>query len=484
MVDSKNRFDSIGLQKLLKLYTKLSCRAASHPIDDNAVPLHLRNVIEEFETAQKEFIQMVIGLATMTTLDHCSEVNLKSLIRTATTTHQIDSIDPDQLSKLTLLSAQIASHPQFPREISDFICRQEQMFVRGISKYIRNHDNTAGRYGRRKKEEETGNLEIIIEVCPEFLSSKMKCGFYPIHCALFDQKASKTVPLLAKAAFDEGIRNRGYLLEEVRGLNLFHFLTAHASRSCKGTEGSERIEENEHIATFKALLTSDPPLFTRKDVIDYDLLHHAVLTKNMLTVEFLADLCPEALYKWKKCRGSSESASMTPIALSHDVSMMELLLNSAIKADPNNESIGGLFQRNNKDIPVIQYIVSSLGREVTWNTIKKVLARWNTNYTIIHKVIVDAPKELEIALTTFPDAYYLRDKNGRLPIHMALAMGLNWSLPLLFLMSAANFRNCVQNDPVSGFSPIALAALEPSCDLDTIYHLVRSHPEQIEESLF
>ncbi len=483
-------FDSISLQQLVQLQTKLSSRAASsYPTNDNiialiAVPKYLSDLVNQFETAQKELIQMVAPYVleeSMTNAKYRNEAGLRSFILKATTFQPLDSINPDQLSRLTLLCAEVASRPHVPQEFSAFLKRHEQMFIRGICKYVQNHDNTTKRYGGRKKEEETGNLELIIETCPELLSLKMKCGFYPIHCALFDHKVSKTVPLLAKAAFDKGVKNRGYILEEVRGLNLLHFLASHSSR--------HKSEESEFIATFKALMTSEPPLFTRKDVLDYNLLHHAVIAKSTLTVEFLVDLCPEALFQ--QCRmkcssplSSTSSASMLPIALSHDhVSMMELLLNSAIKFDPDHESIGGLFQKNEKNIPAIQYIVNSLDRDVTWNTIKKVLAKWNKNVPIVHKVIADAPKEIDIVLVTFPHAHYQRDKHGRLPIHTALATGMNWSLPLLYLINTGNFENVAQTDPVTGLCPIGLASLEPCCDLDTIYHLARTYPEQIEETL-
>lgn len=488
-----NIFDSIDLQKLVKLYIKLSSRVASYPPTDAfAIPKHLRDLLTKFESAQKKFIRMVMRFETMTmksttmmtTDTHNSsfnQVDLMSSLMMMTTSQPLDSMKPNQLSKLTLLSLKIvASHPQALKEVSDYLDKQGEIFIHGISKYMRNHDNSIGHYGRRKKEEETGNIEIIIETCPEFLSFKMKCGFYPIHCALFDHKVSKTVPLLAKAAFDKGLQNRGFILEEVRGLNLFHFLTAHASRV---SQRNKPNQENEYIATFKALMTYEPPLFTRKDVIDYDLLHHAVIANSQLAVEFFAELCPEALYKWKKCRGSTESLDMLPVALSPDASMMELVLNHTIKADPNNESIGGLFHKNEKGTHVIQYIIDNLGREITWRTLHKVLAQWKKDFHILHKVIVDVPKELDMALTTFAHSYHLRDKNGRLPIHTALAKGMKWSLPLLFLINAANLQNIAQSDPVTGLCPIALAALEPSSDLDTIYYLMQSFPEEMKGSL-
>ena len=90
-------------------------------------------------------------------------------------------------------------------------------------------------------------------------------------------------------------------------------------------------------------------------------------------------------------------------------------------------------------------------------------------------MIQHAPEQILNAMTRFPHAVFLRDENNRLPIHIALESGMQWSAGLVSLMNAT-ISNLKEKDPVTGLYPFALAAMEPSCDLRTIIHLLKLYP--------
>ena len=75
----------------------------------------------------------------------------------------------------------------------------------------------------------------------------------------------------------------------------------------------------------------------------------------------------------------------------------------------------------------------------------------------------------------------MRDINNRLPIHVALEMGMKTSLELSHLMKVS--QECLKEvDPVTKLPAFALAGMmnPNSCDMRTIYRLLREYPEQVE----
>jgi hypothetical protein len=79
-------------------------------------------------------------------------------------------------------------------------------------------------------------------------------------------------------------------------------------------------------------------------------------------------------------------------------------------------------------------------------------------------------------MTRFPDSVLVRDDGNRLPIHVALESGMSWSPDLVSIINA-NRPHLKDNDPVTGWPPFVLAAMEPSCGLMTTFYLLKKHPE-------
>lgn len=80
-----------------------------------------------------------------------------------------------------------------------------------------------------------------------------------------------------------------------------------------------------------------------------------------------------------------------------------------------------------------------------------------------------------------PQAARYADKNGRLPLIHALLHKKTWIDGVQYLVWAAP-QVLETRDPVSHLYPFQLAAAE-NCDLDTIYHLVRSFPQSVASHL-
>ena len=117
-----------------------------------------------------------------------------------------------------------------------------------------------------------------------------------------------------------------------------------------------------------------------------------------------------------------------------------------------------------------------------WDMIEPALSPYK-EIPILHRVIEYAPQHISTVINRFPHSVFLRDESNRLPIHVALQKGLQWSDGLVSIMNA-NISHLIEKDPVSGCHPFVLAAEEPRCDLSTFYYMMMMHPGQIESAGF
>ncbi len=158
------------------------------------------------------------------------------------------------------------------------------------NKLVKTIDNYM--HSDNRKVDEIKVVTSIIETCPEFLATTNNDKFkaLPIHWFAHssdedeaEDATSKYVPLLAEVGRKhqiggEGARG-GLLVEDAKGLNALHHLTANKS--------SEVME---------SLKNADPPLLFKEDVRKYNLLHEAIRNESIEMVKFMKELDPSCLY--------------------------------------------------------------------------------------------------------------------------------------------------------------------------------------------
>ena len=341
----------------------------------------------------------------------------------------LDSIDASKvanlfhdLSKLTDDDDMMSTVPDCIHEIvHDFKNAQEE-FILSIDKYMH-------RYSWDRFETEIKIDETIVKACPEFLASRNEDHELPIHCASGDIDSElEFVPMLAKY----GVKNNDIGNRISRGGLLETF-----NESEKNV-----LQVIKNVKTFQSLANMDPPPFLPEDVLGQDLLHYC----------------------------------------SDNADIIKFLVGKAIKFDPSHSSIGGLFSRNNGGIfsnGDMFAIERFQNIDVIFKAVAQVMSH-HEHIPILHKVIEHTPQFVDRIITFCPHATTTRDENGRLPIHISFESGMKTSLGLAAIMSASA-EHLGALDPVTKFCPSALAALNPSCDLDTIYRLLRTHPSHVDQ---
>lgn len=167
---------------------------------------------------------------------------------------------------------------------------------------------------------------------------------------------------------------------------------------------------------------------------------------------------------------------------------LEYLLKRAITSRPLCPTIGGLFHEVEVEEGefVLSKLVDKFGSDQVWDCIERALTSINVKdqqgQMILHRTIECAPQFVSQILMRFPDLVYDRDKNNRLPIHYALENGMEWNNNLVTMIHA-NHLHLKDCDPVTKLPLLALAAKETSCDLRTIYYLLRKNPECVNSAI-
>ena len=85
------------------------------------------------------------------------------------------------------------------------------------------------------------------------------------------------------------------------------------------------------------------------------------------------------------------------------------------------------------------------------------------------------PSVIEILVTAAPETARFRDRNGRLPLQLAIANGKKWTSGVKALVAA--YPDAIMlHDPLTNLFPFMLAATVQKGGCTTIFELLRANP--------
>ncbi len=363
---------------------------------------------------------------------------------------------------------------QLPEEIKynvKELLNAQSNFVKQIDDYFNSWDA----YKDSPQTFETA--KAIVETCPEFLATRGAFGELPLHCAteVHTKPTKSFVSVFVQVGLQYAIGGEdgrgGLLVEDEYGRNVLQHL-AYGD-----------------VETLQMLEAMDPPMFHASDISEYQLLHKAIRHSRKVSA------CPE-MVKYLVSRSPSSLFDKTlslACFLDHDKltdytqSLMKFLIHQAIlyKRERFNVHgcIGGLFRfyqrENGKKEYILECLINKFGEEDMWNIVHASISAFD-DIPILHKVIECIPSQFSNAYKMFPDSFLVRASNKRLPIHTALETGnMKWSEQLAALINTSRFSLKEEMDPVTKLPAFALAAMENSCDLRTIYYLLRNNPHHV-----
>ena len=357
-------------------------------------------------------------------------------------------------------------------ESFNYLLDAHQTFVQDIDEYL--HDLDYEDPGVDELETWT----MIVETCPEFLSSRDHDGRLPCHHAALNATSSSHMYL--KLFTDVGRKHKiggynsrgGLLVPDNTGENALNCLT--------------------DPQLFDVFRNMNPPLFFTEDIRNYNLIFSAVRNfgKRHDLVQYFCDLDPSCLYRlsWENMlpihyavmswRDRFLNKSIKNDKVKQIQDLVYYLLRSSVSHFTSDESVGGLFTSMSSGTLLIDYLVRAFGMNRTWYHIETALSGLS-GFPILFPTIKHSPQNCAEVITRFPNSVYERERNNRLPIHLALESGMKWSLELLYLISASQ-EHLKDIDPVTKWPPFMLAGIGTSCDLRTIYSLLRKNPEHVQ----
>ena len=354
----------------------------------------------------------------------------------------------------------------------DSLLQAQQILVQKIDDYLHQPEH----FGDKDKFE---TVSTIVKTCPEFLATQY-FGRLPCHCAVASVSKSslKYLRLIANVGFQHKVGGNkmrgGLLMFKDAGCNLFQMIT--------------------DIRVFNVLKNHNPPLFHIDDVQKYNLLHLAVQKNSSLdVVKYLCDLDPSCLYQLDEYGALPLHCAIIQAPTRYgmkkgkygtSLKVVQYLLQQSVSYSASNENIGGLFSK----IPCsgtlsLDAMVEKWGRAKTWDCVERALSK-NKNIAklpILHQTIYHTPHYCAEVINRFPSSVHVRDVNNsnRLPIHVALEIGMKWSIELTYLITSSQ-KYMREVDPVTKLPPFVLAGMDKSCNLRTIYGLLHNHPEHVE----
>ncbi len=244
------------------------------------------------------------------------------------------------------------------------------------------------------------------------------------------------------------------------------------------------------VQIFEELRNAEPPLFFKKDVLEFNLLHTAASVGGDFndTFNYILNMVPAAIYQKNDegcipllyaCMNASKLQTYDGDALlSAKKRWLNLtvstLLRKAYEYDPQNWTMAGLFAARYYPnfttrgeiikLLAIEDLIETYGAAPTWATIEKVLSPFEEDLPILHQTIKYAPQYCNSIIRAFPDSVVVRDSHNRLPVHIALETGMTWSSDLPSIINA-NRSQLKEIDPLTKLPLFALAAWGESCDL-------------------
>ncbi len=359
----------------------------------------------------------------------------------------------------------------------------------------------------RKHDEET--VKGVIEAFPNALKHvESEYNYTPVQY-LFPAESHygySFVPLLV----EEGIRRKVFTEEEKGGLNFIDkseyvdfiddYLNADESDRviCDNLgiayhwEGYNSRIEND--IEFKSLVADtmakcdekrknvlqrlfDLKVFEKKEIIECNMIYSCSKDDHSeRRLEYLLSICPESLAKPDGMMNSLPIEQHTDSLCNNRG--FEIILKAGLKYYP--KELGFLFYKG----PTKHKRIIEIAMDVRLGYLtQEKLCTWmheaippSNDQPILHDVIRLAPKFFSLFWRYYPDAIYLRDQKGRLPLHIALQRSAIWSPLLLSLIAVNDPIDRHEKDPVTGLYPFMSAASGRVHDLNVIYYLLRRDP--------
>ena len=307
-------------------------------------------------------------------------------------------------------------------------------------------------------------VKDLIEGIPDALSFENEKGQLPIQSAVWNRRAVKYIPILAKVGIKDEVGGRGMrggllVADPVHDddLNTLQLLANVGISSNPIPDDTARLE------VMKELRKDN--LFLKKDLKEHNLLFWSCHLRSKMRFEYLAEWDPDCLMT---C--TFKDLPLSHAIIKHRIDIRHMFLKTL------------LFQKDNSRKTAFERAIEKHGIEKTFLVIKQCIPT-DTIIPILHHVIKDAPKFMNDFSIRYPLAIYLRDEDGRSVVQAELAEGSKiFASDGLFFMRMKD-DEIAELDPVTKQYPFLTCASRETSDLSTIFVLLSKNPSLLEKHI-
>jgi hypothetical protein len=386
---------------------------------------------------------------------------------TKSSTSTMDAIDKLYYALGALRSEKKSLDPEYLNDVQDLSKEMMEDLSKTTGKYLHNL--------HQKKPSEKA-LKKMIDAVPSSLSYKNGKGQLPVQSALRFESSIPCIPLLAT----EGVRHNVGGADKRGGL-LVVDPANNKRRNVLELIAIMHVPSNPEpfdtacLNALKGLKESN--LFLKQDIQDYNLLALSCRTTCQLRFDYLAEMDPEAL-KQRRKNGKTIIHGVIINAPRDSTETFQLFLATALKHHPHD--IGLLFQTNDEGETAFECALKKYGNAATFGAIEQCIPLDGAEQLpILHRVVENAPQNLNEFAKRYPSSKFIRDNNGRVLHQTDLASGGRTfdQDPMFFLdMSDEQVREL---DPGTGLYPFMVTASGETSDLSAVYHLLKRNPSLV-----
>lgn len=341
----------------------------------------------------------------------------------------------------------------------------------------------------------------------ELFRARLSRGFYKWNVGEVMKTVREDPAVLTNCGKTLALQRACDMDRTIASVELIRLLIKEGTRQNFGERGGLRMDGANHssaplqvlvmrgsLRVLKYLSEAEPtPLLCKEDVLTLNLLHFAAGHGRVDVVRFLMKLNPDAVYHRDQdgalpihmtcttfTEGNAQQFHMIRRILLEDYIQRNHLEDCNIMGNEEEEShdevaihiLEWFFPRVHSTKDSIKRYVEDIARIMNCHHVSIPL--------LCAAIRISTPhSHLKCIIDLVNNSAKVRDYTNRLPIHLAVERGMNFSEGLKDIIEAYPVA-AYEVDPKTLMYPFALAARsEEPCNLDGIYELMRQHPESL-----
>ena len=242
--------------------------------------------------------------------------------------------------------------------LPDIISKNVDKLLSAQRTFVKEIDNYLHKVSSFKDEDDSiETISTVVQTCPEFL-------------ATVDENGSLPCLFAASAA----IRNYFMLFAHIGHQYNIGGKCARGGLLYLNYEGENALQCIEDIKVFDELQNHNPPLFFKKDIRRYKLLHNAVEAESLQIVKYMCNIDPSCLNQRDDFNGLPIHRALVRLGGDDGLKIVQYFLQESVSQSVLNETIGGLFTTMPYGHQLgIDLLVERWGRQEAWDCIERAL---------------------------------------------------------------------------------------------------------------